>query len=523
MCCRHARTASRRACPARPRTLRRGRRCRRRTPTWRSRTGTCRGRDRRRCSRRVAAGLAGGDRLQHRRDGHGAEAAPRGGRSARRAACSRTVLDGLFDGAAFSAAAGVGEGDGAQHAGAQGSGLLHGERTSDPAAVGTGRVVCVRRRERAKPPKVRSIIPNRCSYIRFEPAANVARERAASRIRRHARPAARRHAQGARRRRHGRRSRRGHRPGPGARRAGGQGRRRGRATSRGRCPTARTVEIVTEPLRRSRSTSSATTPPTCSPPRSGALSGREDLDRARRSRTASTTTSSSPTACTISDADFAAIEAKMAEHVAADEAFEREDVDVEQALERFRGEHQDYKVELIEDLVQRPGRRHGQPVPQRPVHRPLPRPARAVGTKPHQGLQAALDRRRLLARRLRPHDAHAHLRDGVPLQEGPRGPPRAPRAGARPRPPPARPAARPVHVLRRQPRRGLLAAEGHAGVQRARAALARDDARRAATTRSRRRCSTTPRCGRPPGHWGKYRENMFTDGRTRTARWASSR
>ncbi len=25
------------------------------------------------------------------------------------------------------------------------------------------------------------------------------------------------------------------------------------------------------------------------------------------------------------------------------------------------------------------------------------------------------------------------------------------------------------------------------------------------------------------GHWGKYRENMFTVDRSRTARWASSR
>jgi threonyl-tRNA synthetase len=58
-----------------------------------------------------------------------------------------------------------------------------------------------------------------------------------------------------------------------------------------------------------------------------------------------------PEGVTISDADFPAIEAKMAEHVAADEAFVREDIGVDAALERFRGERQDYKVELIEDLV----------------------------------------------------------------------------------------------------------------------------------------------------------------------------
>jgi threonyl-tRNA synthetase len=58
-----------------------------------------------------------------------------------------------------------------------------------------------------------------------------------------------------------------------------------------------------------------------------------------------------PEGVTISDADFARIEQKMREHVNADEPFVREDVTVAEALERFRAEGQDYKVELIEDLV----------------------------------------------------------------------------------------------------------------------------------------------------------------------------
>jgi threonyl-tRNA synthetase len=58
-----------------------------------------------------------------------------------------------------------------------------------------------------------------------------------------------------------------------------------------------------------------------------------------------------PDGVTISDADFGRIEAKMREHVKADERFVREDVPVAQARERFRSEHQDYKVELIDDLV----------------------------------------------------------------------------------------------------------------------------------------------------------------------------
>ncbi|CAB4947397.1 unannotated protein [freshwater metagenome] len=58
-----------------------------------------------------------------------------------------------------------------------------------------------------------------------------------------------------------------------------------------------------------------------------------------------------PEGVVLNDGDFAAIEAKMQEHVKADEHFEREDVSVETALERFRAEEQPYKVELIEDLV----------------------------------------------------------------------------------------------------------------------------------------------------------------------------
>ncbi len=58
-----------------------------------------------------------------------------------------------------------------------------------------------------------------------------------------------------------------------------------------------------------------------------------------------------PAGTTLSDGDFERIEAKMREHVNADEPFVREDVPVADALERFRAEGQDYKVELIEDLV----------------------------------------------------------------------------------------------------------------------------------------------------------------------------
>jgi threonyl-tRNA synthetase len=62
-----------------------------------------------------------------------------------------------------------------------------------------------------------------------------------------------------------------------------------------------------------------------------------------------------PEGVTLSDADFERIEQKMREHVNADERFVREDVGVDEALERFRAEGQDYKVELVEDLVRNEG------------------------------------------------------------------------------------------------------------------------------------------------------------------------
>jgi threonyl-tRNA synthetase len=62
-----------------------------------------------------------------------------------------------------------------------------------------------------------------------------------------------------------------------------------------------------------------------------------------------------PEGVTVSESDFEAIEQRMREHIAADEAFTREDVPVTVALERFRDEGQDYKVELIEDLIRDEG------------------------------------------------------------------------------------------------------------------------------------------------------------------------
>lgn len=62
-----------------------------------------------------------------------------------------------------------------------------------------------------------------------------------------------------------------------------------------------------------------------------------------------------PEGVTISDADFERIEQRMREHIKADEPFERTEVPVAEALERFRSQEQPYKVELIEDLVRNEG------------------------------------------------------------------------------------------------------------------------------------------------------------------------
>jgi threonyl-tRNA synthetase len=62
-----------------------------------------------------------------------------------------------------------------------------------------------------------------------------------------------------------------------------------------------------------------------------------------------------PSGVIVSEHDFETIETKMREHVKADETFEREDVTPGAAMERFTREGQDYKVELIEDLVRDTG------------------------------------------------------------------------------------------------------------------------------------------------------------------------
>ncbi len=59
-----------------------------------------------------------------------------------------------------------------------------------------------------------------------------------------------------------------------------------------------------------------------------------------------------PDGTKLTEEDFERVEAKMREHIKADETFERSELPPSEAIERFRADGQDYKVELIEDLVE---------------------------------------------------------------------------------------------------------------------------------------------------------------------------
>ena len=58
-----------------------------------------------------------------------------------------------------------------------------------------------------------------------------------------------------------------------------------------------------------------------------------------------------PEGVTVTESDLPAIEEVMRSHIKADESFERRDVPVAEAIEIFKGQDEDYKVELIEDLI----------------------------------------------------------------------------------------------------------------------------------------------------------------------------
>ena len=159
--------------------------------------------------------------------------------------------------------------------------------------------------------------------------------------------------------------------------------------------------------------------------------------------------------------DLARIEERMAEHVKADEPFERRELLGRRRRSRyFRDQDQDYKVELIEDLIRDEGAKTVSLYRNGPFEDLCRGPARPLD-RTDRRLQADLAGGRLLARRRDPADADAHLRDRLPRPQGARAAPGAPRAGARARPSQARPAARPLRVPPRGAGDALLAAAGH--------------------------------------------------------------
>ena len=96
--------------------------------------------------------------------------------------------------------------------------------------------------------------------------------------------------------------------------------------------------------------------------------------------------------------DLARIEERMREHIAADEPFELRELPAAEAIEHFRGQGQDYKVELIEDLVRDEGAETVTLYRNGPFEDLCRGPARPLD-RAHRRLQADLARRRLLARR----------------------------------------------------------------------------------------------------------------------------
>ncbi len=150
-------------------------------------------------------------------------------------------------------------------------------------------------------------------------------------------------------------------------------------------------------------------------------------------------------------------------------AYERIVTTREDAVARFAGEGETYKVEIAEALPA------GEQVTfyEQDGFVDLCRGPHLQTTKPIKRVQAHLARRRLLARRLERPDADAHLRHGLLRPGRPRRAPRAHRGGAPARPPPARPRARPLPSQRHLAGVAVLAPARDGAVQRARAVLAR--------------------------------------------------
>ena len=235
-----------------------------------------------------------------------------------------------------------------------------------------------------------------------------------------------------------------------------------------------------------------------------------------------------PDGVSVSEADFPKIEERMREHVKAAEPFERRDVSPGEARERFAGESQDYKVELIDDLVAQA--RHGHPPREletvslytngpftdlcRGPHAPSTKSVGAFKLQSVAGAYWRGDSARTMLTRI--YGTAFFAKDELAEHL------RAHRAGQGTRPSQARARARAVHLLR------ASRPAPPSGCPPARPCSTRSSACRArwaagtATARSRRRRSTTPSCGRPQGT-GASTARTCSRSTSRVARWASSR
>ncbi len=197
----------------------------------------------------------------------------------------------------------------------------------------------------------------------------------------------------------------------------------------------------------------------------------------------------------------------MREHVKADEPFERSELPAAEAIERFRAEGQDYKVELIEDLVrdQRVDTvslyRNGPFVDLcRGPHAPSTKRIEAFKLTSVAGAYWRGDSERQMLTRvygtafLSKADLEEHLRR---LEE----------ARARDHRE-LGPRARPVHVLRGVAGHALLAAERHPRLERA-DRLWREENVSRGYTEVRTPILYDVELWKQSGHWDKFRDHMY--------------
>ena len=159
---------------------------------------------------------------------------------------------------------------------------------------------------------------------------------------------------------------------------------------------------------------------------------------------------------------------------------------------------------------------------QRPLHRPVPRPACAEH-QAHQGVQAAVGRRRLLARRRQPPDAHARVWDGVLLRQGSR---RRTWSGSSARAPTTTAGSAPSSACSRfselAPGIGVLVPGRARSCSTSSSALSREMGKPRGYTEVKTPQLYDSALWKTSGHWEKYRENMFVT-ESEDRRWRSSR